>query len=118
MQHAAAPGFVALAILAFLAVSASARVASAQRIPRTEGLPTSVWAEQWEGAPIRLLAIAPYAALHDAHELTRRFPIETFVVATAATRDVGKFGIKGHYWPTLLKLPDRIFHEARGRGHG
>jgi hypothetical protein len=82
--------------------------------PLANGRPHKTWSSSWPGGLVKVLFVAAYAALHDAHELQRRFDIEAIPIATKnyLAHDK-KIGFSGHYWPTLLKSDDAVQHDIR-----
>lgn len=77
------------------------------------GLPRTIWAARLPGGPLRVVFIAPYSAHQDSFELMKRFDIDGEVVPVAGPSNVREIGIRGHYWPDLLKSRDRVLGDLR-----
>ncbi len=86
--------------------NAQAQPAPADALSRTE------WAGKLPGGPVRAVFIAPDRTCPDAYELMERFDIEGNVVpiSRGGTRE---FGIRGHYWPELMKSPEDALDDVR-----
>ena len=92
--------------------------------PYSNDLSRTTWAEKLPGGPIKILFIAPYVALHDSYELAQRFEIDGVHVATTQSESnawpsgAKRFGIKGHYWPELLRSSEQVLGQVREALHG
>ena len=80
-----------------------------------DGLSRTTWAEKLKDGPIRVVCIAPYAALQDSYELSRRFDMDVTAVGACDqwTFRRNVFGIHSFYWPDLEKTEKRVFDDIR-----